>query len=69
MSTQCETIGKKAAGAPIGFFERYLTLWVFLCIVAGTLIGLFAPKAAQTVGAMELANVNIPVGVLIWVMI
>ncbi|WP_417790919.1 ACR3 family arsenite efflux transporter [Stutzerimonas xanthomarina] len=69
MSTQCETIEKKAAGAPIGFFERYLTLWVFLCIVAGTLIGLFAPKAAQTVGAMELANVNIPVGVLIWVMI
>ncbi|MGE6529549.1 ACR3 family arsenite efflux transporter [Pseudomonas sp. NPDC077382] len=69
MSTQCETIGTKAAGAPIGFFERYLTLWVFLCIVAGTLIGLFAPEAAQTVGAMELANVNIPVGVLIWVMI
>ena len=53
MSTQCETIGNKAAGAPIGFFERYLILWVFLCIVAGTLIGLFAPKAAQTVGAME----------------
>ncbi|BAP79596.1 ACR3 family arsenite transporter [Pseudomonas sp. MT-1] len=69
MSTQCETIGKKAAGAPIGFFERYLTLWVFLCIIAGTLIGLFAPEASQTVGAMELANVNIPVGVLIWVMI
>ena len=69
MSTQCETIGKKAAGTPIGFFERYLTLWVFLCIIAGTLIGLFAPEASQTVGAMELANVNIPVGVLIWVMI
>jgi ACR3 family arsenite transporter len=69
MSTQCETLGKKAAGAPIGFFERYLTLWVFLCIVAGTLIGLFAPEAAQAVGAMELAKVNIPVGLLIWVMI
>ncbi len=69
MSTQCETLGKKAAGAPIGFFERYLTLWVFLCIIAGTLIGLFAPEAAQTVGAMELAKVNIPVGLLIWVMI
>ena len=69
MSTQCETIGKKAAGAPIGFFERYLTVWVFLCIVAGTLIGLFAPEAAQAVGAMELASVNIPVGMLIWVMI
>ncbi len=69
MSTQCETLGKKAAGAPIGFFERYLTLWVFLCIIAGTLIGLFAPEAAQTVGAMELAKVNIPVGLLIWIMI
>ncbi|WP_150305048.1 ACR3 family arsenite efflux transporter [Pseudomonas saliphila] len=69
MSTQCETLGKKAAGAPIGFFERYLTLWVFLCIVAGTLIGLFAPEAAQAVGALEIAKVNIPVGVLIWVMI
>jgi len=69
MSTQCETLGKKAASAPIGFFERYLTLWVFLCIIAGTLIGLFAPQAAQTVGAMELAKVNIPVGSLIWVMI
>lgn len=69
MSTQCETLGKKAAGAQIGFFERYLTLWVFLCIIAGTLIGLFAPQAAQSVGAMELAKVNIPVGLLIWVMI
>lgn len=69
MSTQCETLGKKAAGAPIGFFERYLTLWVFLCIVAGTLIGLFAPEAAQAVGALEIAKVNIPVGLLIWVMI
>ena len=69
MSTQCETLGKKAAGAPIGFFERYLTLWVFLCIIIGTLIGLFAPQAAHTVGAMEVAQVNIPVGLLIWVMI
>lgn len=67
--SQCETLGKKVAGAPIGFFERYLTLWVFLCIIAGTLIGLFAPQAAQVVGAMDLAKVNIPVGLLIWVMI
>ncbi|WP_415844721.1 ACR3 family arsenite efflux transporter [Stutzerimonas zhaodongensis] len=67
--SQCETLGKKVAGAPIGFFERYLTLWVFLCIIGGTLIGLFAPQAAQAVGAMELAKVNIPVGLLIWVMI
>ncbi len=67
--SQCETLGKKVAGAPIGFVERYLTLWVFLCIIGGTLIGLFAPQAAQAVGAMDLAKVNIPVGLLIWVMI
>lgn len=69
MSIQCQTLGKKTAGVQIGFFERYLTLWVFLCIAAGTLIGLYAPDAAQKVGSMELAKVNIPVGVLIWVMI
>jgi ACR3 family arsenite transporter len=57
------------AGAPLGIFERYLTVWVFLCIVAGTLLGLYAPAAAQTVGALEIAQVNIPVGLLIWVMI
>ena len=65
MSSSCEA----QAGAPLGVFERYLTLWVFLCIVAGTLLGLYAPAAAQAVGAMEIARVNIPVGLLIWVMI
>lgn len=69
MSSQCEVIGKQAAGAPLGFFERYLTLWVFLCIIGGTLLGLYAPKAAQAVGALEVAQVNLPVGLLIWVMI
>ncbi|WP_397378823.1 arsenic resistance protein [Pseudomonas sp.] len=69
MSSQCEVIGKQAAGTPLGFFERYLTLWVFLCIIGGTLLGLYAPKAAQAVGALEIAQVNIPVGLLIWVMI
>lgn len=69
MSNQCEVIAKKAAGTPLGFFERYLTLWVFLCIVLGTLLGLYAPAASQAVGAMQIAQVNIPVGLLIWVMI
>ncbi|WP_181297220.1 ACR3 family arsenite efflux transporter [Pseudomonas sp. Q2-TVG4-2] len=68
MSSQYEA-AKKAEGVPLGFFERYLTLWVFLCIVAGTLLGLYAPAAAQAVGALEVAHVNIPVGLLIWVMI
>ncbi len=69
MSSPCEVAAKQAAGAPLGFFERYLTLWVFLCIVAGTLLGLYAPALAQSVGALAVAQVNIPVGVLIWVMI
>ena len=69
MSNACEVAAKQAAGAPLGLFERYLTLWVFLCIGAGTLLGLLVPEAAQAVGAMEIAQVNIPVGVLIWVMI
>jgi len=69
MTNACDTALRQSAGAPLGFFERYLTLWVFLGIAAGTALGLVAPQAAQTVGAMEIAQVNIPVGVLIWVMI
>ncbi|MCL7461789.1 ACR3 family arsenite efflux transporter [Pseudomonas sp. NW5] len=69
MSSSCEVAAKQAAGAPLGFFERYLTLWVLLCIVAGTLLGLSVPAATQAVGALEVAQINIPVGVLIWVMI
>ena len=60
---------KRSAAAPLGFFERYLTVWVFLCIAFGTALGLLVPEAAQAVGGMEIAQVNIPVGVLIWVMI
>ena len=55
--------------SPLGFFERYLSLWVFLCIIAGTLLGLAAPAATQAIGALEIAQVNIPMGLLIWVMI
>ena len=50
-------------------FERWLTLWVFLCIVAGILLGQVAPGPVRALGAMEVARVNIPVGLLIWVMI
>ncbi|VVE37413.1 Arsenical-resistance protein Acr3 [Pandoraea iniqua] len=53
----------------IGFFERYLTAWVALCIVAGILLGQWLPGIFHAVGAMEVAQVNLPVGVLIWVMI
>ncbi len=69
MTPACEVATKQASGAPLGFFERYLTLWVFLCIVAGTLLGLLVPEVAQAIGALEVAQVNLPVGLLIWVMI
>ncbi|MFM0356509.1 ACR3 family arsenite efflux transporter [Paraburkholderia nemoris] len=55
--------------AAIGFFERYLTVWVAMCIVGGILLGQWLPAVFETVGRMEVAHVNIPVGVLIWVMI
>ena len=50
-------------------FERYLTVWVALCIVAGVLLGQLFPSLFQTIGGMEIARVNVPVGLLIWVMI
>jgi ACR3 family arsenite transporter len=55
--------------APLSVFERYLTLWVFLCIVAGIVAGQLLPEFFQVVGRLEIARVNIPVGILIWVMI
>ena len=53
----------------IGFFERYLTVWVALCIVVGIIMGQLFPALAQRIGGMEVARVNLPVGILIWVMI
>lgn len=50
-------------------FERYLTLWVALCIVVGIALGHFMPSVFQAIGAAEIANVNLPVAVLIWLMI
>ena len=50
-------------------FERYLSLWASLCIVAGIALGQLLPAPFQVVGRLELANVNLPVGLLIWVMI
>ena len=69
MSVQCEATARTAAGVPMSFFERYLSVWVFLCILAGIAAGQFVPAPFQALGKMELARVNIPVGLLIWVMI
>jgi len=69
MSAQCETTAKKSTGAAMGFFERYLTLWVFLCIVVGIGLGHLMPQFFQTVGGLEIANINLPVAILLWLMI
>jgi len=59
-----------AAAAPaMNVFERYLTVWVLLCIVAGIALGQALPGIFQAIGRVEIARVNIPVGLLIWVMI
>ncbi|MEJ8837327.1 ACR3 family arsenite efflux transporter [Ramlibacter sp. AN1133] len=59
----------RAQPAPMSVFERYLTVWVFLCIVLGIALGQFLPGVFQAIGRMEVARVNLPVGLLIWVMI
>jgi len=59
----------KEKPAQMGFFERYLTLWVMLCIVLGITLGHFFPAPFQAVGGAEIARVNMPVAVLIWLMI
>ncbi len=53
----------------MNIFERYLTVWVFICIVVGIFLGQLLPDAFQAIGRIEFAQVNIPVGFLIWVMI
>ena len=59
-----------AAPAPaINTFERYLSVWVFFCIVAGVGLGQLLPGAFEALGRMQVARVNIPVGLLIWIMI
>src|SRR5512139_3259603 len=74
MSAQCGVVAKRAArmvgaAAPMSVFERWLTLWVALCIIAGVLLGQIFPAPFQALGRMEMARVNVPVGLLIWVMI
>ena len=53
----------------MNLFERYLTLWVALCIAAGVALGHWLPGPFQAIGRLELAQVNLPVAVLIWLMI
>ena len=68
MTARCEPADAPVP-APMSVFERYLTVWVLLCIVVGIALGQFWPSLFQAVGRMEIAKVNLPVGLLIWVMV
>ena len=67
--TQATTAGRAPAASSMSVFERFLTVWVLLCIVAGIALGQLAPGVFQAIGRMEVAQVNLPVGLLIWVMV
>jgi ACR3 family arsenite transporter len=69
MTATTRVAAVQAAAGEVGFFERWLTVWVFLCIVAGILLGQLFPGFFQAVGGLELARINVPVGFLIWIMI
>ena len=59
----------KETNAGISFFQRYLTVWVFLCMVAGVLLGWLAPAVPAALDRFTYARVSIPMAILIWVMI
>jgi ACR3 family arsenite transporter len=69
MSAQCEVTAKAQAGQAISFFERYLSVWVLLCIGVGIALGALFPVAFQAIAKLEVAQVNLPVAILIWLMI
>jgi len=69
MSAQCEVTAKHAVGSDMPFFERYLTLWVVICIVTGIGLGHFFTRQFEIIGSLEISHVNLPVAVLIWLMI
>lgn len=60
---------KKTTAGSMSVFERYLTLWVLICIIIGIALGQWLPGVFQAIGHLEIAQVNLPVGLLIWVMI
>ena len=70
MSEATTTVGAVTAKAPaMNLFERYLTLWVALCIIAGIALGQAVPAVFRAIGAATVAEVNLPVAVLVWLMI
>ena len=69
MSQVAERKSVPTVKTPLHAFERYLTLWVLLCIGVGIGVGQLLPRPVYAIGNLEVAKVNVPVGVLIWVMI
>lgn len=69
MSAQGEVVVKQQTKQIMGLFERYLSIWVLLCIVAGIGLGALFPSLFQSIGKFEIAQVNLPVAILIWLMI
>src|SRR5580692_2384177 len=67
--TSVTEFNRRRTAPALGTFERYLTVWVALCIVAGIALGQMTPAPFHALGRMTLAQVNIPVAVLIWLMI
>ena len=55
--------------SPIGFFQKYLTVWVILCMAVGICVGKFLPQIPEFLNRFEYARVSIPMAILIWVMI
>ncbi len=68
-SLTCNQLFIMALKKPISLFDRYLSVWVAICIAAGIVIGHFAGGSIEVINSLEIANVNIPVAVLIWLMI
>ncbi|MGB5339354.1 MAG: arsenical-resistance protein, partial [Gammaproteobacteria bacterium] len=69
MNTPHESTATQAGSAGMGLFERYLSVWVIACIGAGIALGHWFPPVFEAIGDLEIARVNMPVAVLVWLMI
>jgi hypothetical protein len=69
MSTAHEAVTIPMPQPSLSTFERYLTVWVFLCIIIGVALGHWFPRPFEVLGQLKVAEVNLPVAVLIWLMI
>ncbi|MEI6986626.1 MAG: ACR3 family arsenite efflux transporter [Rhodospirillaceae bacterium] len=69
MTANCDATGIAPDKLPMSVFERYLTVWVTLCIIVGVVLGHFMPSPFHAIGRLEVSQVNLPVALLIWLMI